>query len=130
MNEVIGHYQYFVAWAVYIGSGLIFSLFWWKLTKLVAHRGWRELLRGISLVVIYTPWFTGEAHEHLAPAMVVVLIDLLLGTTDNGRWRVPRVAAGDRCNAGDADWAAFPWGKQSSGGLRRPYSPDGIGWHN
>ncbi len=84
MNEVIGHYQYFVAWAVYIGSGLIFSLFWWKLTKLVAHRGWRELLRGISLVVIYTPWFTGEAHEHLAPAMVVVLIDLLLGTTDNG----------------------------------------------
>ena len=84
MNEVIGHYQYFVAWAVYIGSGLIFSLFWWKLTKLVAHRGWRELLRGISLVVIYTPWFTGEAHEHLAPAMVVVLIDVLLGTSDNG----------------------------------------------
>ncbi len=84
MNEFIGYYQYFVAWTMYIGSGLIFSLFWWKITKLVAHRGWRELLRGISLVVIYTPWFTSEAHEHLAPAMVVVLIDVLLGTSDNG----------------------------------------------
>ena len=84
MNEFIGHYQYFVAWTVYIGSGLIFSLFWWRITKLVAHRGWRELLRGIALVVIYTPWFTSEAHEHLAPAMVVVLIDVLLGTSDNG----------------------------------------------
>jgi len=84
VNEFIGHYQYFVAWTVYIGSGLIFSLFWWRITKLVAHRGWRELLRGISLVVIYTPWYTSEAHEYLAPAMVVVLIDLLQGTSDNG----------------------------------------------
>ena len=84
MNEFVGNYQYFVAWTVYIGSGLVFSLFWWKITKFVAHRGWRELLRGITLVVIYTPWFTSEAHEHLAPASVVVLIDVLLGTSDNG----------------------------------------------
>ena len=84
VNEFIGNYQYFVAWTVYIGSGLVFSLFWWKITKLVAHRGWRELLLGISLVVIYTPWFTSDAHEHLAPAMVVVLMDVLLGASDNG----------------------------------------------
>jgi hypothetical protein len=84
VNEFIGQYQYVIAWSVYIGSGLIFSLFWWKITKLVAHRGWRELLRGVSLVVLYTPWFTSEAHEHLAPAIVVVLIDLLLGASDNG----------------------------------------------
>ena len=84
MNEFIVEHQSVIAWSVYIVSGLIFSLFWWKVTRLVAHRGWRELLRGISLVVIYTPWFTSEAHEHLAPAIVVVLIDLLLGASDNG----------------------------------------------
>ena len=84
MNEFVGNYQYFVAWIVYIGSGFIFSLFSWKITKFVVHRGWRELLRGITLVVIYTPWFTSEAHEHLAPASVVVLIDVSLGTSDNG----------------------------------------------
>jgi hypothetical protein len=84
VNEFIVEYQSVIAWSIYIFSGLIFSVFWWKVTRLVAHRGWRELLRGISLVVIYTPWFTNEAHEHLAPAMVVVLIDLLLGASDNG----------------------------------------------
>ena len=84
MNEFIVEHQSVIAWSVYIVSGLIFSLFWWKVTRLVAHRGWRELLRGISVVVIYTPWFTSEAHEHLAPAMVVVLIDLLLGASGNG----------------------------------------------
>ena len=84
MNEFIVEHQSVSPWSVYIVSGLIFSLFWWKVTRLVAHRGWRELLRGISLVVIYTPWFTSEAHEHLAPAIVVVLIDLLLGASDNG----------------------------------------------
>ncbi|MBT5701343.1 MAG: hypothetical protein HOI67_07800 [Gammaproteobacteria bacterium] len=84
MNEFIDEYQSIIAWFVYIGSGLIFSLFWWRMTRLVAHRGWRELLRGLSLVVIYTPWFTSEAHEHLAPATVVVLLDLMLGTSDNG----------------------------------------------
>jgi hypothetical protein len=84
VNEFIDQYQYVLAWSVYISSGLIFSLFWWRITTLVTHRGWRELLRGISLVVIYTPWFTSEAHEHLAPAIVVVLIDLLLGSSDNG----------------------------------------------
>jgi len=84
MNEFIVEHQSVIAWAVYIVIGLICSLFWWKVTRLVAHRGWRELLRGISLVVIYTPWYTSEAHEHLAPAMVVVLIDLLLGASGNG----------------------------------------------
>ena len=84
MNEFIVVYQSVIAWSVYIFSGLIFSFFWWKVTKLVAHRGWQELLRGSSLVVIYTPWFTSEGHEHMAPAMVVVLIDLLLGASDNG----------------------------------------------
>ena len=84
MNEFIVEHQSIIAWSVYIVSGLIFSLFWWKVTRLVAHRGWRELLRGIALVVIYTPWFTSEAHEHLAPALVVVLIDLLLGASNNG----------------------------------------------
>jgi hypothetical protein len=84
MNEFINQYQYVLAWSVYISSGLIFSLFWWRLTRLITHRGWRELLRGISLVVIYTPWFASEAQEHLAPAIVVVLLDLLVGFSDNG----------------------------------------------
>ena len=84
MDDFITEYQYLIAWGIYIGFGFLFCLFWWKITTLVFHRGWRELLRGISLVVIYTPWFTSDAHEHLAPAVVVVLMDALLGASDNG----------------------------------------------
>ncbi len=83
MNDFV-QYQYVIAWSGYIGSGLMFCLFWWKVTSRLRHQGWRDLLRGVSLVVIYTPWFTSEAHEHLVPAIVVVLMDFLLGASDNG----------------------------------------------
>ena len=84
MSEHIENYQYVIAWVVYIASGFIFSLFWWKITSSLAHAGWRELLRGIALVLIYTPWFTNDLRDNLAPAFVVVLLDLLIGASDNG----------------------------------------------
>ena len=84
MDGFIGTYQYFIGWSIYLLAGLAFSLAWWKLTSNLRHSGWRDLLRGITLVVIFTPWYVSEAHEHVAPAAVVVLIDLLLGSTDNG----------------------------------------------
>ena len=84
MSDFIENYQYTIAWVVYIFSGIIFSLFWWKVTSLLAHAGWREALRGIALVLIFMPWFTDGTHDHLAPAFVVVLLDLLIGTSDNG----------------------------------------------
>ena len=38
----------------------------------------------LSLVFIFTPWYVSEAQEHAAPAIVVVVMDLFLGSTDNG----------------------------------------------
>ena len=84
MDAFIGQYQYSIAWGVYLGAGVLFSLFWWKLTSRITHSGWRDLLRGVALVVIFTPWYAGDAHEHFAPAIVIVLLDLILGSTDNG----------------------------------------------
>ena len=84
MNEFVGEYQYVIAWSVYLASGLVFCLFWWRLTGLIQHSGWRDLLRGICLVVIFTPWYASEAHEHYAPVIVIVAMDLLLGSTENG----------------------------------------------
>lgn len=65
-------------------GGLMFCLFLWKLTSGLKHAGWRDLLRGICLVIIFTPWFISEAHEHLAPAAMIVVMDLLLGSSTNG----------------------------------------------
>lgn len=84
MDEFIAQYQYHVAWGIYLVCGVIFSLFWWRLTRVLNHSGWRDLLRGIAVVVIFTPWFVSEAHDYAAPAVVVVAMDLIIGSTDNG----------------------------------------------
>lgn len=84
LDAFINQNQYAIAWLVYVVAGLAFCLFWWKVTSFISHGGWRDLLRGISLIVIFTPWYVSDAHEHFAPATVVVLMDLLLGSTENG----------------------------------------------
>lgn len=84
MSEFLGVYQYQVAWSIYLFGGCFFCLFWWRLTGVVKHGGWRDLMRGVTLVIIFTPWYVSEAHEHAAPAVVVALIDLLWGSADNG----------------------------------------------
>ena len=80
----VDDYQYSIAWTVYILSGIGCCLFWWKATSFINHRGWRELLRGFVFVLIFTPWFAGENTGEYAPAIVVLLIDLLLEGTQSG----------------------------------------------
>jgi len=84
MNAFLNEYQYIAAWAVYVLAGFAFCASWWRLTRGVGHSGWRELLRGIVVVIIFTPWYISELHEELAPAIIVVLMDFLLGSSDNG----------------------------------------------
>ncbi len=84
MDAFISQYEHQLAWTVYILAGVGFCLFWWKVTSNVKHDGWRDLFRGIALVMMYTPWFSDESHEHLAPAIVVFFMDVLLGGSDNG----------------------------------------------
>lgn len=84
MNAFIDEYQYVVAWLVYLLAGFAFCVFWWRVTRMLGRTAWRDLLRGLALACIFTPWFTGDSHEHMAPAFVVVAMDFLLGSSDNG----------------------------------------------
>ena len=68
-----------VAWLVYLAAAVGCSAVWWRITAAAMRTGaWRDLARGIVVVLIFTPWFTGGANESLAPAVVVLLMDLLL----------------------------------------------------
>jgi len=78
MADFFGGYEYILGWMVYFSAGIGCSVVWWKITSSIGHRGWRELLRGIAIVVIFTPWYAGESPEFFAPAVVVLLMDLLL----------------------------------------------------
>ena len=82
--QFIESYQYFFAWLVYGLAGIGCCLFWWKVTSFVKNRGWRDLLRGLSVVLIFTPWYAGESPEFYAPAMVVLLMDVLLEGAKSG----------------------------------------------
>ena len=75
---------YHLAWAVYLAAGLLASLVWWRATRRFRHQGWRDLLRGLAVVMIFTPWYASNTHEHFAPATMVVVMDLLLGDPANG----------------------------------------------
>ena len=84
MGDFISQYQYHIAWTIYLICGGIFCLVLWRLTGPLKHSGWRDLIRVIGLVMIYTPWYVSEAHDYTAPAVMVVAMDMLLGSTDNG----------------------------------------------
>lgn len=81
---ILEHSEYILAWLVYCTAGLGCCAFWWKVTGFLSHRGWRDLLRGLSLVIIFTPWYAGEFPEFYAPAFVVLLMDLLLEGAKSG----------------------------------------------
>ena len=77
-------YQYLIAWTIYVLSAIACCLFWWKVTSFIKRRVWRDLSRGIVVVLIFTPWYAGESAEFYAPAVVVLLMDLLLEGTKSG----------------------------------------------
>ncbi len=76
--------EYVLAWSVYVIAGGGCCLVWWKLTSLIRNRGWREILRGLCFVLIFTPWYAGDTAEFYAPAVVVLLMDVLLEGTASG----------------------------------------------
>lgn len=78
LNGFVNNYEYLIAWVIYVLAGVGCCTVWWKITSFVRHRGWRDLFRGVVVVLIFTPWYVGESPEFYAPAFVVLLMDLLL----------------------------------------------------
>jgi hypothetical protein len=80
----VSHSEYIIAWLIYAVAGIGCCAFWWKITSFLNHRGWRDLLRGLAVVIIFTPWYAGESPEFYAPAIVVLMFDLLLEGAKSG----------------------------------------------
>jgi hypothetical protein len=81
---LLEHSEYIVAWLIYGVAGIGCCAFWWKVTSFLKHRGWRDLLRGLVVVLIFTPWYAGDSPEFYAPAFVVLLLDIMLEGAKSG----------------------------------------------
>ena len=82
MAEFVGNYEYLIAWFFYVLAGSGCCAVWWKMTSFISHNGVRGLLRGLVVVLIFTPWYVGDTLEFYAPAIIVLLMDLLLEGTN------------------------------------------------
>jgi hypothetical protein len=84
MEAFIQHNEYLVAWSIYILAGLGCNVVWWKITSFIDNRGWRDLSRGMVIVMIFTPWFADESRSVYAPALIVLVMDMLLEGAKGG----------------------------------------------
>jgi len=70
-------WEYTLAWAAYVIAGVgLGGLLWLAFAKL----GWttRAWLMGSYLVIAFTPWTLAGYPDHMAPAVLVLVMDILL----------------------------------------------------
>ncbi len=81
---MIEHWDYLIAWLIYLLAGVGCCLVWWRATRGLTQKALRDLLRGFPVVLIFTPWYAGGTDEFFAPAIVVLLFDVMLAGAKNG----------------------------------------------
>lgn len=74
---------YLLVWAGYLGVSLVALFAWWQLTRWVAWRALRELLRATLVIILLVPWSVPSSPEHYAPAVVVVAIETFFQENGN-----------------------------------------------
>lgn len=70
--------EYLVTWAVYYGAALGVLLVWWRMTKPIPWVPLKQLLRVLLAAVVLVPAPVDSQSVELAPALFVLLFDLLL----------------------------------------------------
>lgn len=70
-------YGYLTSWGIYLFAGTLCYMLFHRLTGAI---GWRTLaycLRAIMLALIYTPWYVATDQDLMAPAVIVILLDMI-----------------------------------------------------
>lgn len=70
-------YGYLTAWAVYLIAGTFCYVLFYKATGVIAWKPLANSLRGIMIALIYTPWFVAADQGLMAPAVIVIMLDMI-----------------------------------------------------
>ena len=75
---------------IYLTAGVVFFLLFWRLISILKLELLVYMLRGLTASLIFTPWFISLQETTLAPALMVVMLDMItLGSQEGFRAGVP-----------------------------------------
>lgn len=74
---MVGIYGYLTSWAVYLTAGTVCYVLFYKATGVIGIKVIANILRGIMIALIYTPWYVAADKDLMAPAVIVILLDLI-----------------------------------------------------
>ena len=82
--------NFWLIWLVYLGASAIFYALFWKYIRLLTHDLVSFVLRGLMAALIFTPWFVNIQGSIMAPALMIVMLDLItIGPGETARAGVP-----------------------------------------
>lgn len=84
--------NYLLIWFVYLTASVVFYSIFWRATAF-QHAKWLSYsLRAVSAAVILTPWYANVQGESMAPALMVMSLDLItIGFESMARTAIPLV---------------------------------------
>ncbi|GFZ83759.1 hypothetical protein GCM10011403_29170 [Pseudohongiella nitratireducens] len=87
-------YGYLTSWGVYLVAGTLCYILFYKATGKIPYKWLANPLRGIMLAVTFTPWYVAADSDLMAPALMVIALDMItLGGDAFIRAAVPLVLA-------------------------------------
>ncbi len=85
---------YLAGWAIYLVAGGVCYLLFYRFTGMIRFKPVANSLRAIMLALIFTPWYVAPDHNLMAPAVLVILLDMITqGGTSFVRAFVPLLLA-------------------------------------
>ncbi len=82
--------NFWVIWFFYLVAASLFYLLFWIYIKLIPQKLLVFVLRGIVSALIFTPWFVNIQGSVMAPALMIVTLDLItIGPLESARAGVP-----------------------------------------
>lgn len=70
-------YGYLTSWGIYLAAGTLCYVLFHLATR---ARRWKTLsysARAFMIALIYTPWYVAEDQDLMAPAVIVILLDMI-----------------------------------------------------
>ena len=69
--------DYIAAWTAYLVAALVFSVLAWRVLRKLPWRELAYLLECTLLALMFTPWYVIDDQNILAPALMVLALDVV-----------------------------------------------------